>query len=245
MVLSTDDSMKVVFDYLDSITFSIDSIDSRTNRELGRGADHWNNIRALLDYLKDKDIKVNINTVATRENIGKIEELGRTLEGYPINAWRIFKFMPLRETAEINRGQFEITDAEYQALSDRLQEKFKGMKIETRQEQDMEDKYVLLVANGDIIKTENGVDVKKGNALHKSVMDVIQGKDNIRERIKVQPKAPNLVVIGNIAYDIIDFSRLGKARENIVDIGGACVFSSIPASLYGRVRNGWKDRYRF
>ena len=147
MVLSTDDEMKEIFDYLDSITFSIDSTDSKTNRKLGRGVEHWDNIRTLLDYLKDKKLKVNINTVANRENIGRIEELGETLEEYPINAWRIFKFMPLRETAEINREQFEITDAEYQALSDRLQERFKRIRIETRQEKDMEDKYVLLVAN--------------------------------------------------------------------------------------------------
>ena len=78
-------------------------------------------------------------------------------------------------------------------------------------------------------------------------MDVMTETTDIRERIKVvsQPKAPALVIIGNIAYDIIDFSRLNRKRENIVDVGGACVFSSIPASLYGRVRNGWKDRYRF
>lgn len=102
-----------------------------------------------------------------------------------------------------------------------------------------------LLQTGDIIKTENGQDVRKGNALYQSVMDVMRGKDSIRERIKVQPKAPNLVVIGNIAYDIIDFSRLNKNRESIVDVGGACVFSSVPASLYHRVRNGRKNRCRF
>lgn len=78
-------------------------------------------------------------------------------------------------------------------------------------------------------------------------MDVMKETTDIRERIKVvsQQRVPNLVIIGNIAYDIIDFSRLNRRRENIVDVGGACVFSSIPASLYGRVRNGRKDRLRF
>ena len=40
-------------------------------------------------------------------------------------------------------------------------------------------------------------------------MDVMTETTDIRERIKVvsQPKAPALVIIGNIAYDIIDFSR--------------------------------------
>lgn len=55
------------------------------------------------------------------------------------------------------------------------------------------------------------------------------------ERIEITPQSPNLVIIGNIAYDIIDFSKLTEKRPNIVDIGGACVFSTIPASLFHKV----------
>lgn len=55
------------------------------------------------------------------------------------------------------------------------------------------------------------------------------------EKIDIKPKSPNLVIIGNIAYDIIDFSKLEEKRPNIIDIGGACVFSTIPASLFHRV----------
>lgn len=55
------------------------------------------------------------------------------------------------------------------------------------------------------------------------------------EKIEIKPQSPNLVIIGNIAYDIIDFSKLKEKRSNIIDIGGACVFSTIPASLFHRV----------
>lgn len=47
--------------------------------------------------------------------------------------------------------------------------------------------------------------------------------------------SPNLVIIGNIAYDIIDFSKIKPDNSPLVDIGGACVFSTIPASLFYRV----------
>lgn len=47
--------------------------------------------------------------------------------------------------------------------------------------------------------------------------------------------SPNLIIIGNIAYDIIDFSKIESKRSQIVDVGGACVFSSVPASLFYRV----------
>lgn len=55
------------------------------------------------------------------------------------------------------------------------------------------------------------------------------------EKIQIKPQSPKLVIIGNIAYDIIDFSKLEEKRLNIVDIGGACVFSTVPASLFHRV----------
>ena len=55
------------------------------------------------------------------------------------------------------------------------------------------------------------------------------------EKIQTKPQSPKLVIIGNIAYDIIDFSKLKEKRPNIVDIGGACVFSTVPASLFHRV----------
>lgn len=55
------------------------------------------------------------------------------------------------------------------------------------------------------------------------------------EKVKLEQKSSNLVIIGNIAYDIIDFSKVNRDRPNIIDIGGACVFSTIPASLFYRV----------
>ena len=55
------------------------------------------------------------------------------------------------------------------------------------------------------------------------------------ERLEIENKCPRLIIIGNIAYDILDFSRLQNKRDSITDIGGACVFTSIPASMFSRV----------
>ena len=51
----------------------------------------------------------------------------------------------------------------------------------------------------------------------------------------INDNIPNLVIIGNIAYDIIDFSKIRPNSKPLVDIGGACVFSAVPASLFYRV----------
>ena len=78
--------------------------------------------------------------------------------------------MHLIETSEKISEIFEISDQEFTNQKD-VFKKFPNINnVDYRQEKDMEDKYVLLVANGDIIITENGKDVKKGNALYQNIM---------------------------------------------------------------------------
>lgn len=170
MLLAQNDEIKEICDYLDSLTLSIDSVDNKINADLGRGENHYSNIKTILEYVKNKELKVNINTVVSKKNIDQLEELGNFLNRYKINSWRIFQFMPLRETAKKNKEQFEIPNIEFEKRKSVFQ-KFENIgRVDYRQEKDMEDKYVLLVANGDIIRTENGKDVKKGNALYQNLM---------------------------------------------------------------------------
>ena len=44
-------------------------------------------------------------------------------------------------------------------------------KIDTRIEEDMEKKYILILANGDIVVTNEGKDEKVGNALKKTLSE--------------------------------------------------------------------------
>lgn len=142
-----------------------------TNEELGRGKNHFAEVKTILDYVRGKELKININTVVSKKNIDQINELGDFLNNYKINTWKFFKFMPLRETAEKNKGQFEISDEEFENTKN-VFKKFDNIdRTDFRKEKDMEDKYTLLVANGDIVKTEDGKDVKKGNALYQNLMN--------------------------------------------------------------------------
>lgn len=170
-LLANNIEMRGICDYIDSLTISIDSIDDKVNEELGRGKEHFNNVKEILDYLQDKKLDININTVVSNKNIDSIESLGNFIENYNISSWRVFKFMPLRETAVKNKNEFEVTDEQFEDSKAIFKSFGKIKKIEYRKEEDMENKYVLLVANGDIIKTENGKDEKKGNALYCNLMD--------------------------------------------------------------------------
>jgi MoaA/NifB/PqqE/SkfB family radical SAM enzyme len=159
--------------YLDSITLSIDSIDSDINEKLGRGYQHYQNIKNILDYLKDKDIKIRINSVVCSYNKTMFKNLIAFLNNYNIYSWRLFKFMPLREKAVKNKNEFEISLKEYYDVINLVKNKSKIKKIDSRIQEDMEKKYILILADGSIVITENGFDKCVGNALKDSFEKVV------------------------------------------------------------------------
>ena len=169
--LLTKERIDKIYKYLDSITLSIDSVDDDINYSLGRGKNHFQEIKDILDYIKLKnyDIKIRINSVVCKNNLGKFNELITFLNEYNIHSWRIFKFMPLRETAIKNKESFSVSMKEYSDVVKSIKEKSNIENIDTRIEEDMEKKYVLILANGDIVITDNGTDKKVGNALEDSL----------------------------------------------------------------------------
>ena len=209
LVLAQNQGTREILDYLDSLT--LDTINDDTNEELGRGRNHFEDVKIILDYVKDKNLKVNINTVVSKKNINEMEQLGEFLNNYNISKWKFFKFMPLRETAEKNKNEFEITDAEFEQTKNVFRHFGNIGETDFRQEKDMEDKYTLLIANGDIIKTEHGVDVKKGNALYQNPVEFMyELEDNRMEKIKILIAHNNEEIRNKIADKInkLDYVEL-------------------------------------
>ena len=211
MVLAQNENMREILDYLDSLTLSLDTINDDTNEELGRGRNHFEEVKTILDYVKGKSLKVNINTVVSKNNINEMEQLGEFLNNYNISKWKFFKFMPLRETAEKNKDEFAITDAEFEQTRNVFRHFGNIRETDFRQEKDMEDKYTLLIANGDIIKTEHGVDVKKGNALYQNPVEFMyELEENRMKKIKILIAHNNEEIRNKIADKIkgLDYVEL-------------------------------------
>lgn len=165
--LLTKERIDKIYKYLDSITLSIDSINDNINDSLGRGRNHFEEIKEILDYIKKKnyDVKIRINSVVCKNNIEDFKELANFLNNYDVFSWRIFKFMPLREKAVVNKKSFDVSLENYNKVIKYIKSNSKIKNIDTRIEEDMENKYVLILANGDIVITNKGKDEKVGNAL--------------------------------------------------------------------------------
>ena len=237
MVLAQNENMREILDYLDSLTLSLDTINDDTNEELGRGKNHFEEVKTILDYVKGKSLKVNINTVVSKKNINEMEQLGEFLNNYNISKWKFFKFMPLRETAEKNKDEFAITDAEFEKTKNVFRNFGNIGETDFRQEKDMEDKYTLLIANGDIIKTEHGVDVKKGNALYQNPVEFMyELEENRMKKIKILIAHNNEETRNKIAdtikgldyVELVDTAADGKETYNkIIESKPEMVFAKM------------------
>ena len=144
--------------YLDYITLSYDSNNSNTFEIMGRGKKHGINVIQILDYIKDNNIniKIKINTLVSKMNKDEVIDIGKLLEKYNIERWRLFKFMPLRNCAINNSTSFEISNEEYkQVVSDVKNLYGNHIQISERNEYKIQSYYLLINPLGDFIITEN------------------------------------------------------------------------------------------
>ena len=154
-----------ILHYLDEITLSIDSIDDVVNKELGRGIKHRVNVENAIKIINHSSVRLNINTVVTKINLEQVVEMKDAIEKWGVAQWRIFRFCPLRETAIENQTEYEISNDEFQKVSNSIRKLGLSCAIQFRDYIDMEKKYLLINPEGKLCISKDMRDTIVGDML--------------------------------------------------------------------------------
>ncbi len=167
-LLITPKLKRTILNKISNITFSIDSLNEITNENLGRGKNHYENIRASLDLLNSmkNPPEVCINTVITKINIVDIQEFPDFLKKYNIKQWRIFRFCPIRELSLKNREHFEITNDNFKKIKEFIKNINLKINVKFRDYDEMDSEYLLITPKGELCVSVNNKDQIVGNMIH-------------------------------------------------------------------------------
>lgn len=231
--LSKNDNEYVddILNTLDEINLSIDSIENDINVALGKENNHLEIIKNLLEKTKNKNIKIGINTVVSKLNVNKLDELGEFLNNYNIEKWKFLKFMNIRERAEQNAEQFEVEESKLEENIRSLKD-FKNIKkIEYKKQSEFE-RSIVILPNADVIQTRNGKDHYFGNVLEQNIIDFdkIHSSERIRTLIAHDDEKirNNLIeLLKRLDYvDVIGVATDGNdAYNKIVNLKPEMVFA--------------------
>lgn len=231
--LSKNDNEYVddILNTLDEINLSIDSIENDINVALGKENNHLEIIKNLLEKTKNKNIKIGINTVVSKLNVNKLDELGEFLNNYNIEKWKFLKFMNIRERAEQNAEQFEVEESKLEENIRSLKD-FKSIKkIEYKKQSEFE-RSIVILPNADVIQTRNGKDHYFGNVLEQNIIDFdkIHSSERIRTLIAHDDEKirNNLIeLLKRLDYvDVIGVATDGNdAYNKIVNLKPEMVFA--------------------
>ena len=231
--LSKNDNEYVddILNTLDEINLSIDSIENDINVALGKENDHLEITKNLLEKTKNKNIKIGINTVVSKLNVNKLDEIGEFLNNYNIQKWKFLKFMNIRERAEQNAEQFEVEESKLEENIRSFKE-FKNIKkIEYKKQSEFE-RSIVILPNADVIQTRNGKDHYFGNILEQNIIDFdkIHSTERIRTLIAHDDEKirNNLIeLLKRLDYvDVIGVATDGNdAYNKIVNLKPEMVFA--------------------
>lgn len=155
--------------YLDQLMISIRSIDPFSwEKDFGKSLlsnKLYHNVFEILEWTKDTDIFLEINSVVHKENINKFIEIGHKLLSINSNiVWRVNEYYPIG-LKEKNRHRFELDNLQFGYIKNKITKEFEDLFREIRfvtKEQRFCSPEFLITHTGDLVTSSCGVHMPTG-----------------------------------------------------------------------------------
>ena len=92
-----------------------------------------------MEYLKNKDIILKLNSVVTKQNVNNINEIAQVVSIYKIQRWKLFKFISLRGKSVKNKNEFDVENAEFENLINEIKKQRLNCQVIECKEKEIEE----------------------------------------------------------------------------------------------------------
>ena len=168
--LLTKEKIRELKPYVELVALSIDSLQDQTNVALGRGIEHRKTVMDRIQTLIKEGIKVDVNTVVMRQNIADLEEMASFFQENRLSGkWKLMTFFPVREKALKNKEYLEIPDELFLSEVKKIINKYADIKITYMMNDQIQQQYPGVRANGDLLVTRHSKDRILGNMLEETL----------------------------------------------------------------------------
>jgi len=112
---------KEYIDYLDVVSFDIDTLNPDLCLKLGKRRDHVEKIANILNQLDNTHVRVKINTVVTRYNLDDVANIAYWIKQQPkVYRWKVFQFLPSEGFAKVNEDALKISTEQFQKVTKKV-----------------------------------------------------------------------------------------------------------------------------
>jgi MoaA/NifB/PqqE/SkfB family radical SAM enzyme len=159
-----------------------------------RSKKNFRNVYKILkDYsIKEKNFKIRIGTVVTKENIVYLKEIAELLKRYKPDSWKIYQFIPRGPNGFVHKDQLRIDTKTFFEVADNIKARYsKYLNIIVSSRESRNRAYFFINSDGvvfmpldDPLSSE---DVNIGNILEKGIIEKWQkivNMGNYTENIK-------------------------------------------------------------
>jgi MoaA/NifB/PqqE/SkfB family radical SAM enzyme len=170
--LLNDSAFELLKKYnLDMISISIDSLDEKLCKSMGRVYLSENHLKYIADSCEESGIKLKVNSVVSAISKNELERIGSFLEKISPSIWKLRQFTP-RSSGYNVREKYLMAEDEFLNIAGKIKSRFNSLKIEGKTTTQQSGTAFMIFPDGQIAKPDGKSHILYGSVLENDVVEI-------------------------------------------------------------------------